>query len=114
MESNNKNILIYEIGQRIKKYRTQKKLTQEQVAEMAGISPKHLSRIENGHHNPRFDMIIQIAQALNIPTDALARDISDDNIEVFWESIKPNVEKLSIGQLEYLKKNIELLLNYEF
>ncbi len=108
------NKIDQEIGKRIKKYRKQKDLTQEQVAETAGISVKHLSRLENGHHNPHFDMIIQIANALNIPTDALAKDLSEDNLEVFWEGIKPTIEKLSINQLEYLKKSTELLLDYEF
>lgn len=105
-----KSDLILEIGKRIQKYRVQKNLTQEQVAETIGISQKHLSRIEKGYHNPRFDMIIHIAEALNIPTDALAKDLSDDNIDIFLESIRPNIEKLSVKQLEYVKKNIELIL----
>lgn len=118
MSNNEKDILIDEInqkiGKRIKMYREQKDLTQEQVAEKAGISSKHLSRLEKGHHNPHFDMIIAIANALNVPTDAFAKDLSDDNLEVFWESIKPSIEKLSIKQLEYLKKSIELLLDFKF
>ena len=43
-----KDALLLEIGNRIQKYRTQRNLTQEQVAEKAGISQKHLSRIEKG------------------------------------------------------------------
>lgn len=105
-----KSDLILEIGKRIQKYRIQKNLTQEQVAETVGISQKHLSRIEKGYHNPRFDMIIHIAEALNIPTDALAKDLSDNDVDVFLESIRPNIEKLSVKQLEYVKKNIELIL----
>lgn len=109
-----KNDLIIKIGQRIQKYRNQKNLTQEQVAEMVGISQKHLSRIEKGYHNPRFDMIIHIAEALNIPTDALAKDLSEDNVDVFLENIRPDIEKLNEKQLEYIKKNIELLLEIKF
>lgn len=101
--------VVVKVGQRIQKYRTQKNMTQDQVSERAGISQKHLSRIEQGYHNPRFDMIIQIAEALSIPTDALAKDISDDDIYVFLESIKPNIEKLSHKQREYVRKTIELL-----
>ena len=104
------NIVFVKIGQRIQKYRIQRNLTQDQVAETTGISQKHLSRIEQGYHNPRFDMVIQIAKALNVPTDAFAKDLSDDNVDVFLESIRPNIEKLNVKQLEYLKKIIELLL----
>lgn len=105
-----KDTLILEIGKRIQKYRTQKNLTQEQVAEAVGISQKHLSRIEKGYHNPRFDMIIRIAEALNIPTDALSKDLSDNDVDVFLENIRPNIEKLNVKQLEYVRKNIELIL----
>lgn len=106
--------LILTIGQRIQKYRMKQNLTQDQVAETAGISQKHLSRIEQGYHNPRFDMIIQIAEALNIPTDALAKDMSDNDISIFLENIRPNVEKLSASQLEYLQKSIKLLADIKF
>lgn len=106
--------LILAIGQRIQKYRMKQNLTQDQVAETAGISQKHLSRIEQGYHNPRFDMIIQIAEALNIPTDALARDMSDNDISIFLENIRPNVEKLNASQMEYLQKSIKLLADIKF
>ncbi len=109
-----RNPIVVKVGQRIQKYRTQRNLTQDQVAERAGISQKHLSRIEQGYHNPRFDMIIQIANALSIPIDALAKDMSDDDSTVFLESIKPEIEKLSPGQREYVKKSIELLNEINF
>lgn len=105
-----KSDLIFEIGKRIQKYRIQKNLTQEHLAETVGISQKHLSRIEKGYHNPRFDMIIHIAKALNIPIDALAKDLSDNDVDVFLESIRPCIEKLNVNQLEYIKKNIELFI----
>ncbi len=105
--------LIIEIGKRIQKYRTQHNLTQEQVAERIGISQKHLSRIEKGYHNPRFDMIIKIAEALNIPTDALARDLAGNDVDVFLESIRPSIEKLNGKQREYVKRNIELLVELD-
>ena len=104
-----RNPIVVKVGQRIQKYRTRQNLTQDQVAERAGISQKHLSRIEQGYHNPRFDMIIQIAEALNIPTDALAKDMSNDDIYIFLESIKPSIERLNSAQREYVKKSIELL-----
>lgn len=104
-----RNPVIVKVGKRIQKYRTQQNLTQDHVAERAGISQKHLSRIEQGYHNPRFDMIIQIAEALNVSTDALAKDMTTDEIYVFLESIKTSSEKLSFKQMEYVKQSTELL-----
>ena len=44
-----KNNMLKGIGQRIQKYRLEKKLTQEQLAEMTGISQKHISKIGRAH-----------------------------------------------------------------
>lgn len=112
-QNKEKDPMIVQIGMRIQKYRIQRNLTQDQVAERAGISQKHLSRIEQGYHNPRFDMIIQIADALNVPTDAFARDLSDHDISVFLEGLKSYLEQLSPGKRAYVKKSIELFCAYE-
>ena len=37
-----------DFGQRIKELRNKKGITQYQLAEMAGIDPKHMSHIETG------------------------------------------------------------------
>ena len=97
------NPLILKIGQRIQKYRLQRDLTQEQLAEAINVSQKHLSRIENGYHNPRFDMVIQIANALNVPVDVFARDVPDDDVDVFLEAIRPYIEKMDREQLKFVK-----------
>ena len=39
----------YEIGQRIRKVRKTKRLSQEQLAERIGISTTHMSHIETGN-----------------------------------------------------------------
>ncbi|MBQ2464755.1 MAG: helix-turn-helix transcriptional regulator, partial [Treponema sp.] len=36
------------IGQRIRDFRKEKKMSQEQLAEQIGISPTHMSHIETG------------------------------------------------------------------
>ena len=53
-------------GRRIQEIRKQKKLSQEQVAEKAGISSNYLSRIECGKENPTLDMLIKLGNALKV------------------------------------------------
>lgn len=53
-----------QLGARIKELRKIKKLTQEQVAEMVDIDPKHLSRIEVGGSYPSIDTLEKLAVAL--------------------------------------------------
>ena len=61
----------YEIGQRIRKYRKAKGLSQEQLAEAVNISVTHMSHIESGSTVPSFDVFISILNALNCSADEL-------------------------------------------
>lgn len=53
-------------GIRIKELRMSKKMSQDQLAEKAGISSKYLSRIEMGQHFPSIGIITKLANALNV------------------------------------------------
>lgn len=53
-------------GMRIKELRTIKKLSQEQLAEKAAISPKYMSRIEMGQQFPSINVITKLANALQV------------------------------------------------
>ncbi len=67
----------YDIGQRIRKYRKANQLSQEQLADMVGISATHLSHIETGNTKLSLPVFVKIADSLSIKTDELLNDISD-------------------------------------
>lgn len=54
------------VGKRIKEYRKKAKLSQEQLAEKAGIAQSHLSRLETSEHSPSSSTREKIAKALGI------------------------------------------------
>ena len=58
--------LKQDLGQRIQKVRKDKKITQEQLAEMVGIDPKNISRIEKGNNYPTAENLTSIAKALHV------------------------------------------------
>lgn len=58
--------LKQDLGQRIQYLRKQQKLTQEALAELVGIDPKNISKIENGNNYPSSETITAIATALNV------------------------------------------------
>ncbi len=62
------------IGRRIKHYRTEKKMSQEALAEATNITFKHLSNIEVGRRFPSLEIIIAIANALDVSADDLLTD----------------------------------------
>ena len=64
-----------EIGRRIKEIRKQKKIPQEKLAEMIGISPNYMSALERGAYNIKLDLLVQIIDCLDITADDLFRDV---------------------------------------
>lgn len=54
------------LGLRIKEFRENRKLTQNKLAEMVGIDPKHLSRIENGRNYPSLETLEKILDNLDV------------------------------------------------
>ena len=65
------------IGARIVYYRKIRGMTQEYLAEIVGISPQYLSKIENGNYSKSvsFSVLLRIAEKLNIKIEKLVHDI---------------------------------------
>ena len=63
------------IGHRIKEIRKQKKIPQEKLAEMIGITPNYMSALERGAYNIKLDLLVQIIDCLDITADDLFRDV---------------------------------------
>ena len=62
------------IGKRIKHYRTEKKLSQEDLGQIVAVNYQHISNIESGRRYPSLELIILIANALDVSADDLLTD----------------------------------------
>ena len=60
-----------DIGARVRFYRSQSNLSQEELAELSKLSRVHISCIERGEKIPSLEAIINIANGLNISSDEL-------------------------------------------
>lgn len=60
-----------DVGARIRAVRVEKKMTQDQLAEAAGVGTSHISHIETSSGMPSFETIIQIINALDCSADEL-------------------------------------------
>lgn len=54
------------IGEQVRYYRRMRKLSQEDLALMAGINPAFVGHIERGIKSPTVNTLIKITQALDI------------------------------------------------
>ena len=67
--------LDYEsIGKRIKRYRTDKGLSQEELGQTVSVNTQHISNIEAGRKYPSLELLILIANALDVSADDLLTD----------------------------------------
>ena len=64
-----------EIGKRIKELRKQKKIPQEKLAEMIGISPNYMSALERGAYNIKLDLLVQIIDCLDCTADDVFNNV---------------------------------------
>lgn len=64
----------YAIGQRIRKIRKDRGLSQEQLAEQVGISTTHMSHIETASTKMSLSIFAEIASALDVQADELLYD----------------------------------------
>lgn len=60
------NMNQQKVGQFLKKLRKEKSITQEQLAEILGVSNRSISRWENGTTMPDFDLLIQMAKYYDV------------------------------------------------
>ena len=71
----------YDLGNRIRQVRNEQELTQEQLAELCGLSAAHIGHIERGTRALSSETLFKISIVLNVSVDYL-----------FFDSV-PNDEK---------------------
>ena len=106
------------VGQRIRNYRMQLGLSQDNVAELSGCHPTYIGQLERGEKNATLESIEKIASALNIPLSKLFEKINERDAdqekrniplecyEWFLAKSKPEQEQLYriLLELEKYKK----------
>ena len=97
----------YEIGQRIRKFRRARGLSQEQLAERVVISITHISNIETGNTKLGLSVFVDIASALEVQADALLYDQPRDSISTAANEIGDVLENCSAAQARILAEVVK-------
>jgi transcriptional regulator with XRE-family HTH domain len=63
------------VGQRVRTYRKRAGLSQEELAEKAGLHSTYISIVERGEKNVTLRIVYQISAALGVPLDELFANI---------------------------------------
>lgn len=67
--------LSVEIGQRIRSYRLQNGLNQEELAEKCGLHPTYIGQVERGEKNATIESISKITNGLSLSLSKLFENI---------------------------------------
>ena len=66
-------VVVY-VGEKLKEIRTRRLLTQEELAEKAGISAATVVNVERNNQEPHFRTIRKLAKALDVDPTKLLGD----------------------------------------
>jgi transcriptional regulator with XRE-family HTH domain len=103
------------IGSRLRAARLKKGYTQEQVAELAGISAQHCSGVECGNAKISLPSLVRLCNALDISTDDALMDSVNratpqlmGDIAAVFSGCTPDEIFLMLSQADNLKKALRL------
>jgi transcriptional regulator with XRE-family HTH domain len=119
-----------ELSKRVKEQRSKKGLSQEQLADLTGLSLRTIQRVENGETIPRGETLKRLAIALHISPDELIDwQVIDDknvlimlNLSQFGYLIFPLLGIIIVLTIWIIKKDIvksvdelgKTILNFQF
>ena len=69
--------IIRQFGKRVKFYRMKQKISQERLAEIAGLHPTYIGQVERGEKNCTLETAEKVANGLGVPLEELVSDLSD-------------------------------------
>ena len=92
------------IGNMFQEYRQKNNLTQNQVSELTGLEPRHISQIERGLSKGSIDTLLKLCNAYSITPDIILYDLLDTKIKNSVSIYDEKFKKLS-------KKDKDTILN---
>ncbi len=74
---------VMEVKERIKMLMEERHLNQKELARLSGVTEASMSKYLSGERTPRIDVIVNIANALNVTTDELiGNEIENGNFDI--------------------------------
>ncbi|WP_251555273.1 helix-turn-helix domain-containing protein [Neobacillus muris] len=91
------------IGDRVKKYRQEKRMSLSELAEQAGVAKSYLSSLErNLQKNPSIQFLEKIAAVLNIPVEHLIHEqIDKAELDSDWMNLVRDAMKSGVSKEQF-------------
>lgn len=97
------------LGNAIRNARIRKGYSQEELAELVGITPTHMKHIEGEHRKPSLEVLIKLMETLNLSFDMLVFSNIDEYKNNEWSVLLADCSKKELNIVRdlifSLKKN---------
>ena len=100
------------IGKNIRRYRQEKKLRQDDLAEKAGLSSNYIGMVERGEKIPSLETFINIINALEVSADMVLCDVIDTGFTVKTTILTEKIKMLDTEDRERIFNVLESLLHH--
>lgn len=94
--------VIKAIGERVRRARIAKHMSQAQLAEALNISPSHMSNIEMGKHAMNVATLYQLCDLLDVSADWIVRSGTSKGLEYTADELRQIIEDCSPAEAEAL------------
>ncbi|MCI9143756.1 MAG: helix-turn-helix transcriptional regulator [Lachnospiraceae bacterium] len=94
------------VGQFLKTLRSQKSITQAELAEVLGVSNRSVSRWENGTTMPDFDLIIELAKYYEVEVGEILDGERKDNMNSKTEETMLKIADYNNVEREFFSKRM--------
>lgn len=100
---------IKRFGAAVRNARHQKRISQQELADLTGISKRHIAKIENGISNPSLEIVAILSHQLSLSVDKVlyGENISDE----FIRQIAILLSNLSNEEKSSIIKIIDILVH---
>lgn len=100
------------IGSNIRRYRREKRIRQEDLAEKANVSTNYIGMVERGEKTPSLETFIAIINALDISSDMILADVITCGYRMKATYLSDRLAGLSENDRNRILDVVETLLKY--
>ena len=100
------------IGKHISEFRHLRKLRQEDLAEITGLSTNYIGAVERGEKIPSLETFIDILNALSISADMVLSDVLQEGYQVKATKLSDQIKDLPVKDQKRIFDVIETLIKH--
>ncbi len=106
-----KNNISVHIGKVFQEYRLKNNMTQNEVSELTGLEPRHISQLERGFTKGSIDTLLKLCNAYKITPDVILYDLLDEDTKNMIKIYDEKFKKLSKRDKESILYFIDYFLS---